>query len=158
VPQALDPEAFRLLLVHELIHLRRRDLLVHSLVLLVTAVFFFHPVVLWLERRIRQEREDSVDDLVLSSGPASPRRYGEALLALEELCAGLPRPELAAAGGHLRSRIDRLTRTPRPRPGPLAQWALAAVTGAALLVALQQAAAAAIVAGDVLMRTPVATP
>ena len=51
------------LLAHELAHIRRHDYIVNLLQAVVEALLFYHPVVWWLSRRIRHERELIADDL-----------------------------------------------------------------------------------------------
>lgn len=68
-------------IVHELIHLRRRDHLVQAVVLLTQFLYFFNPLVWILAGRIRLERELAVDDQVISSvGEGKRNSYVEVLL------------------------------------------------------------------------------
>ncbi len=59
-------ERLYLVLLHELAHVRRRDLLAQAIGLLVCALYWFHPLVWFLGRRLDLERERACDDLVLS--------------------------------------------------------------------------------------------
>src|SRR5262249_29169993 len=55
----------RAVLLHELAHLRRRDVLVNLAQTVLQIIYFFHPL-LWLANaRIRKLREQAVDELVL---------------------------------------------------------------------------------------------
>jgi HEAT repeat protein/beta-lactamase regulating signal transducer with metallopeptidase domain len=62
------PERRRSVLVHELAHVRRRDLLTNAVVQLACAVYWFHPLVRLAARRVRIEAERSCDALVVAAG------------------------------------------------------------------------------------------
>ena len=83
------------LLAHELCHVRRRDNLAMALHMLVEAVFWFHPLVWWIERRLVDERERACDEDVVRLG-SDPRVYAEGILKTSELCVESP---LACASG-----------------------------------------------------------
>ena len=109
------------LLAHELAHIRRHDYLVNLLQAVVEALLFYHPVVWWLSRRIRHERELIADDLA-AEALVDRRSLALALSELDRMlgatAAGpIPRFAHAAHGGQLMSRIQRLL---RPRQHPLA--------------------------------------
>ncbi|WP_291271998.1 transglycosylase SLT domain-containing protein [Geothrix sp.] len=113
------PQAYlEALLAHELAHVHRLDYLGNLLQGLAETLLFFHPAVWWLSARIRAEREELADDLAARS-LGDPRRLALALNALDDLQPALPFPlfpALAARGGHLLARIERLL-TPRPVTG-----------------------------------------
>ena len=71
------------ILLHELAHLRRRDDWTNLVQQVVRALFFFHPAVWWIEKRIALEREMACDDAVLAETD-SPRAYAECLAHLAE--------------------------------------------------------------------------
>jgi len=54
-----------IILLHELAHIRRNDYLVNFLQLIVEAIFFFNPGLLWLSNVMREERENCCDDMAL---------------------------------------------------------------------------------------------
>ena len=71
----------RLILQHETAHLRRRDNLFNLLARLVTAVFWFNPLVHLAHGAYRRDQELSVDALVLRhAGVAERKTYGRALI------------------------------------------------------------------------------
>jgi TonB family protein len=73
----------------------------------VESLLFYHPVVHWISREVRNEREACCDDLVLRLG-ADPVDYAETLASLEELRGVTHAPALAASGGFLLGRIRRI--------------------------------------------------
>lgn len=68
------------------------------------AVFFFHPGVWWLSRRIRAEREHCCDDLAVAAC-GDRVAYAEALAELETSRGSQPRLALAITGGSLLTRV-----------------------------------------------------
>jgi hypothetical protein len=69
-------------LIHEREHVRRRDPLIQWLALLNRAIFWFHPLTWWLERKLAELAEDNCDLAVLRSGHDPPRAFGGFLRAV----------------------------------------------------------------------------
>ncbi len=95
------------ILAHELAHVRRHDFVVNLLQTLVETLFFYHPAVWWLSRRIRIEREHCCDDIVVNL-LGNRVEYGRALVAIEELRGRSAVLALAAADGSLLCRVRRI--------------------------------------------------
>jgi beta-lactamase regulating signal transducer with metallopeptidase domain len=95
------------ILAHELAHVRRHDFLINLLQTLVETIFFYHPAVWWLSRRIRVEREHCCDDLAVHV-LGNRVEYGRALLAIEEQRGHNRILALGAADGSLLSRVRRI--------------------------------------------------
>ena len=74
-------EQLAVVLTHEREHARRHDPLVQWLALLNRAVFWFHPLAWWLERRLSTLSEEACDAAVLAAGH-SPQDYSEYLLEM----------------------------------------------------------------------------
>jgi beta-lactamase regulating signal transducer with metallopeptidase domain len=83
----LTPEEFRVILLHELAHLRRRDDWTNLLQKLLRALLIFHPAVWWIERQLSVEREMACDDHVLAE-TGNPRGYAKCLISLLERSFG----------------------------------------------------------------------
>ncbi len=126
------------ILAHELAHIRRHDYLVNLLQALVETALFYHPAVWWLSSRIREEREHCADDVAVECcGDAL--LYSRALATIEQLRVRIPSPAVAASGGSLLQRIQRLLAAPQARVH-LHPWRLAGSLVAATLVVLLGAA------------------
>ncbi len=93
---------------HELCHVQRRDNLAAALHMLVEALFWFHPLVWWLEARLIEERERACDEEVLQAGN-HPQDYAESILEICKLCLASP-PTCAAgvSGADLQKRIETI--------------------------------------------------
>jgi bla regulator protein BlaR1 len=113
VPSALlsgmPPDLLEALLAHEVAHIRRYDYLFNLLQNVIETVLFYHPVVWWLSRRIRHERELIADDLAASQS-GQPRRLALALSELEKIQFAHHPLAVHANGGDLMVRIQRLVR------------------------------------------------
>ncbi|MDZ4828951.1 MAG: M56 family metallopeptidase [Phycisphaerae bacterium] len=83
----LDADSRRAVLVHELAHLRRGDHRWCWLETLVLAIYWWHPLVWWLRRRLRDDAELCCDAWVTQLLPRSRRAYAEALVAATEFVA-----------------------------------------------------------------------
>jgi len=111
---SLDPSEVEMILVHELAHVRRYDVLVNILQTAVETLFFFNPAVWWLSRQLRIERENCCDDVaILKTG--NRLKYARALSNLEESRMFRTSFGSALAGTPLRRRIQRIVGTERPR-------------------------------------------
>ncbi len=69
--QTLTPAELEAVLLHELAHARRCDNLSSAFVHLVVCLFWFHPVLWLIERRLNVERERACDETVIASGVAA---------------------------------------------------------------------------------------
>jgi beta-lactamase regulating signal transducer with metallopeptidase domain len=66
----LDDSQIEAILAHELSHIGRYDNLIAAAQMGVQALFWFHPLVWWIEARLIEERERAFDEEVLSMGSA----------------------------------------------------------------------------------------
>ena len=128
-------ENFERAVMHELEHIRRADWLTHSLARIVCAIYWFHPLVWFVERLLTLEAERACDDAVV--GRSEPTEYAYQLLALaRKLSAATKLPALAAANrADLRCRIRAILDHGRQRgPAGRASLILASTAAAALIV------------------------
>jgi hypothetical protein len=130
---AADARLRRLVLHHELQHLRSGDARWAWVLAALRPAFLFSPVALWLRRWLVECEELACDEAVAKRRRIGSRRYAAALLDVAERGLGVAPSPLAALHAHslLRRRIEMLL-SPPPRPRPLADaFALAC---AALLI------------------------
>ena len=88
----------RAVLFHELAHIKRHDLVGHTLGRLACALYWFHPLVWTAAKNLRAESERACDDLVLSCG-ARPSEYAQHLLDMVTSVRNHGAPHHGAADG-----------------------------------------------------------
>ncbi|HZX90095.1 MAG TPA: M56 family metallopeptidase [Rudaea sp.] len=154
------PQQIELIIAHELGHVRRWDYLANLLQVVIETILFYHPIVHWISRDVREARESCCDDLVLALAEGSPVVYASALADLEELRLDttVAAPALAASGGVLLTRIRRIVGAQAvmhdtlPRTGG---WPVAIVLAASLLAVLRLHGLPSL--ATTLLRVPVAS-
>lgn len=103
----MSVEQIECILLHELAHIRRYDYLVNMVQTSIESLLFYHPLVWWISRVIRTEREHCCDDWAATVS-GNTYEYARALTALEQSRWGASESALAATGGSLVKRIRRL--------------------------------------------------
>ena len=154
------PQQIELIIAHELGHVRRWDYLANLLQVVIETILFYHPIVHWISRDVREARESCCDDLVLALAEGSPVDYASALADLEELRLDttVAAPALAASGGVLLTRIRRIVGVQAvmhdtlPRTGG---WPVVLVLAASLLAVLRLHGMPSL--ATTLLRVPVAS-
>ena len=132
---ALSPEQIELLLAHELAHIRRYDYFINLLQTAVETVLFYHPAVWWISSQIRAEREHCCDDLAVQAC-GDPIAYARTLAEMEGLRTKPVRLALAADGGSLLSRIQRLLNREGTRRHTPPAWVGALLPVAVVLISV----------------------
>ena len=125
-----------LILAHELAHLRRWDPLANLFQVVLETLCFYHPVVHWISRDVRNEREICCDELALSVSGGSRHAFVTALADLGELRERHGSLLLAASGGVLLDRVQQMIMPEREGALLRTQARFVAVLLGAALVAL----------------------
>lgn len=157
-------ERLRTVLLHERMHIRRRDLLAQAIAHAACCLYWFHPLAWYAARRLREERERACDDAVLRSGIPAPD-YATHLVEVVRAVSAR-QPKWAGAAGmaersELESRVRDLLDRGRSRR-PLSRRAAAAIAAGAFAVLIplatvvSYAQSGAAVSGEV--RDPSGTP
>lgn len=148
-----DSERRRMVLLHELAHVQRKDCVTQLAAHLACALFWFHPLVWYAARQLRIERERACDDVVVRAGASAPD-YADHLL---HVARSFRAPRAAgtaiamARPTQLEGRLLAVLDARRRREDPPAALRIAAVLAIGLLAvplaALQPAAGAGGAAG-----------
>jgi HEAT repeat protein/beta-lactamase regulating signal transducer with metallopeptidase domain len=127
------PERLRIVLLHELAHVKRRDCLTHLLAQLACAIHWFNPLAWMAARHVRTERERACDDLVLAAGTRGAD-YADQLLEIARVMRDTRFPGVLAGASlamahrtQLEGRLIAILDPKVPRTGPSRLRAAAAV-------------------------------
>ena len=122
--QLLSSEQLEIVIAHELVHIRRRDLIVGWIEVLLATIWWFHPAMWWLGRSLRQTREDCCDDVLLANQLAKPEQYCETIIraatyqsrpSFEPVALGFSNPQHPAGRRIKRLMDDSIFRSDRIR-------------------------------------------
>lgn len=128
-------ERRRVILLHELAHIRRSDCLTQLLARLARVIYWFNPLVWLAGRMLRIEREQACDDLVLSSGQKASD-YAQYLLDIVRSLHSVRCQSLAAVAVACKSQFEgRLLAILDPRRNRRALTRLGTIVTAALVTA-----------------------
>jgi len=130
----LSAEELEAVMMHELIHVSRRDNLLGALQMLICCLFWFHPLVWLIDRRLLAERELVCDESVVRY-LGEPRIYAASLWKVAQFglswnFAGVSR----AAGSNLTRRIELMLDVKRHTKLSLIVRAMTGTAVVALLV------------------------
>lgn len=132
-----DEERRRVVLMHEVAHVKRLDALTQLVSQIALAAFWFNPFLWATIRRARSERERACDDWVLSAG-TRPSEYVHHLVDIVRSVGPATGPAFAALAMARRSEFEgrmlAVLDAGSPRRGP-GRAATAAAAAAALLTA-----------------------
>ena len=153
---AWTPARRTAVLLHELSHIRRRDLVGHTLGRVVCALYWFHPLVWTAARRLRAESERACDDLALAFGTRASE-YAEHLLDIVTCVRDHRTPAVALAMAHRKEFEGRMLAILDPglrRRGP-GRLQTAGITFGLGTVALLLGAAAPVARSAAMPQQPV---
>ncbi len=134
----LSADEMRLMLAHEMAHVKRGDLRLAALPTLARTLFFFHPLAWWAVSEWAAAREEACDTLALQVTRASPALYGRLLLRLTGGETTAPALGMSPGFRTLRRRLVGLRSVPARRG---LAWLLALTVPAILPWRLTAAAA-----------------
>lgn len=99
IGQSCSESDLRAMFLHELAHMKRRDMVGVWLYQFAQALFFFHPAIWIAGRQLEKEREIACDELVLSSSAITRKAYASGYLSAVKLANGMQdlSPALAMA-------------------------------------------------------------
>lgn len=104
---ALTPAELDAVLSHELAHIARRDNLWAAVVRTVVSVFWFHPLVWWIEHRLLAERETACDEFVLAHG-ATRQDYVTGIAKVCRIAFAGPPSFARITGANLKTRAAHI--------------------------------------------------
>jgi beta-lactamase regulating signal transducer with metallopeptidase domain len=124
----LNVKQLEAILAHELAHVKRQDFLINILQSIIEIVFFYHPLVWIISAKVREERENSCDDLALKA-------CGNDKVALAKALASVAsyelQPQYAMAFGKknnsLKNRIKRILGYYPQRSFTILNWGVTAL-------------------------------
>lgn len=130
--KTIDQEELALILRHELVHYKRKDLWMNTLLLFVTAIHWFNPAVYVMGKAIQNDCEESCDEALLQGADIEKRRrYGEAIIGLIRN-KNVQRTALSTNfyGGKktLKNRLKSIMDTSKKKAGVAALCGVATVT------------------------------
>ena len=112
IAEHLDDDELLAIMLHELVHVQRRDNLVGRLHLALAGLFWFHPLVWLISRKLFNEREQACDEKVLETY-STPETYAAGILKVVRFSFGWKVVGFtgAGSGSNLRRRIDNIMET-----------------------------------------------
>ncbi len=132
--EGFTPQELRLVFLHELAHLKRRDIAVNWLMTVLQILHWFNPLVWFAFGRMRADRELACDELALSFAQADEHKsYGQAIIKLLE---GFTRPATVPSlvgiledKQQMKRRITMIAQFKKTTGWPVAALALVTLLG-----------------------------
>ncbi len=105
----LDDDELEAIMLHELIHIQRRDNLIGNLQMMMCAALWFHPLVWFISAKLFDERELACDEEVLRFHGAA-ESYASSILKVVRFSLGWRVAGVtgAGSGSNLRRRIENI--------------------------------------------------
>ncbi len=137
----LDTTSRRVIVAHEIAHLRRRDHRLAWLMGVIGVLYWWHPLAWWTRRRVRDEAELSCDAWVMRWLPQERRAYAYALVHTQAYLSQYTRSAgpglgvLSGSASKLARRITMvMTNSTSPRMSVLGAVMALALAGAGAIV------------------------
>ncbi|HEV8413505.1 MAG TPA: M56 family metallopeptidase [Bryobacteraceae bacterium] len=106
--ERLTPAQLNAVVAHELCHVRHRDNLIATTHMFVETVFWLHPLVWWIGKRMVEERERACDEVVLRLF-GEPKAYAEGILNVCKLYVQSPLTCVSGVtGANLKKRLETI--------------------------------------------------
>lgn len=106
----LDDAHLESVIAHEVCHVQRWDSATSAIHVLVETLFWFYPVVWWMETQLVKERERACDEAVLELCDRR-KEYAESILKICEFCVDSPHPGVSGiTSADLKKRIAHIMR------------------------------------------------
>lgn len=104
----LSDDELEAVMLHELAHVERRDNLFGNIQMWIRCVFWFHPLVWLIDRKLLSEREQACDERVLELNGFSAV-YASSILKVCRFCIGWKMAGVSGVtGSNLRRRIEQI--------------------------------------------------
>ena len=137
IANQLNDEELEAIMLHELVHIQRRDNLIANLQLSLCALLWFHPLVWFISRKLFDEREQACDERVMEVCGA-PEAYASSILKVVRFCFGWRVAGVtgAAGGSNLKRRIENIMSigNTKRRAGTVSRVLASALVGIALVI------------------------
>lgn len=122
--EKLSRDKLKAVLIHELAHIRRGDLLVNSAQTILQIIYFYNPLVWLANAVVRKIREQAVDEMVLVVLEAGAKSYSDTLIDIAEMAFSRTNVALRLIGvveskKSLERRIKHMSARPIPKSARL---------------------------------------
>jgi len=124
LPEKLNQQHLKSILLHELAHVKRGDLAVSLVQTILQIAYFYNPLLWFANAIIRKVREQAVDEMVLVAMGTDAEDYPETLLNISRLTFSRPALSLRLIGvveskKALAARIKHILNRPLPKTAKL---------------------------------------
>jgi|GEM_PF-2046334 len=136
--ETFSSKELRYIFLHELVHMKRKDIAVNVIMTLLLIVQWFNPVLWYAYRKMREDQELSCDAAAISHiGTDEVKEYGYTIVKLLESSASRPSRLLASANfsrghGELKRRMKMIAKFKRQS----FKWSVVGLSMTLLLVAV----------------------
>lgn len=155
VAERLDDAELETVFMHELAHVKRWDNLAGNFQRALCCLFWFHPVVWFINRQLLAEREQACDDMVVRRGGSS-EVYANGIAKVCRYCLGREAVGLSkVTGSDLKRRVERIiSRSAGKRMSLPHALVLSLLTAAAVTLSIASGKAAGVEHSDAKAEPP----